>query len=348
MAHELDRNERNGKSAMFSVRQTPWHREGVILNQAPTFDEALVLAGVDFEVGLKPLFVTDGADGYVKSPTCKAIYRMDRDEKLGDAILSVVTDKYAPLQNRDAFGTLLPLLDKGVAHLETGGSLRNGGDTWMLVRFDIDDPVVREVFAAETVPFGLITNNHTGRASCEIMETPIRVVCANTLAAALGSGKQVKVAHRGDARVRLVDEAEKLWGGIIERYQVIAESYRVMKATILEVDEFVQAVLDNAAPLPKLAFTPEGEHLTSRGYDAAFAAAEKRRTAITEKWEGGVGHVGDHSAWEAYNAAVEVIDHDVTLFRTRGSRVASLLGGRLAERKTLVLNAVNELCQVGS
>ena len=49
MAHELDRNTITGKRAMFSVRETPWHREGVILNEAPNMDEAMLLAGCNFD-----------------------------------------------------------------------------------------------------------------------------------------------------------------------------------------------------------------------------------------------------------------------------------------------------------
>jgi hypothetical protein len=176
------------------------------------------------------------------------------------------------------------------------------------------------------------------------------VVCANTLGQALVGWRDrsdvVAVAHRGDARLKVVEAAEQMFGGIVERYRVIAEQYRAMKARILTVDEFVKAVLDNASPLPKDLHTVEGNHLTVRGYDLARKSAEIRREAIRDAWTNGKGHVGDHSAWEAYNGAVEVIDHDSTLFRTRGSRVASMIGGRLLEAKSSVLNAVAVLCEV--
>ncbi|MGH7500750.1 MAG: hypothetical protein ACREL7_03235 [Longimicrobiales bacterium] len=32
--------------------------------------------------------------------------------------------------------------------------LRSGRDVWMLVRFNVNSPIVREVFADELVPFG--------------------------------------------------------------------------------------------------------------------------------------------------------------------------------------------------
>jgi phage/plasmid-like protein (TIGR03299 family) len=351
VAHELDFNVTTGKRAMFSVRETPWHREGVILNAAPTLAEALQLAGCGFEVETRPIW-TKAADGsMLASPHGRAIVRTDRGEILGEAVLSVVSDKYVPLQNRDAFAVLEPLLDQGVAHLETGGTLRGGRDVWMLVRFDVTDPVVQEVFAAEVTPFGLITNNHAGEARALVMETPIRVVCANTLGMALTGWRDranaIAVTHRGDAKVRMVDAAEKLFSGLVERYRTIAEQYRALKARILTVEEFTEHVLNHAAPLPGDLHGLRTDHLTVRGYDMAREAAERRRSAITQAWHGGKGHTGDGSAWEGYNGAVEVIDHDSELFRTKGSRVAGLLGGRLLERKTAVLNSLAKLCEIG-
>jgi len=344
VAHELDRNTKTGRLAMFSVRETPWHREGIVLNEAPSLADALTLAGADYEVGTRPVFVQEPDGTFSRSTTGQAIVRLDRATTLGEAVFKLVGDDYVPLQNRDAFGVLEPLLDKGVAKLETGGTLRDGRDVWMLVRFDIDDPVVREVFADEVVPFGLITNNHSGEARAIVMQTPVRVVCANTLGAALvgwqNRGEVIKVSHRGDARVRLIDAATTLFGGIVERYHTIAETYRDLKDRILTVEQFTSSVLDIAAPLPEKAFTLRGQHLTGRGYDAAYEAAESRRDRISYMWHNGAGHHADNSAWEAYNAAVEVIDHDADLFRTRGSRVAALIGGRLVQKKTEVLNAL--------
>jgi len=350
MAHELDRNLATGKAAMFSVEETPWHREGRVLTGAPTFEEAMAMAGCDYEVATRPVFVAEADGTFSQSATGQAIVRLDRQTTLGEAVLKVVGDDYVPVQNRDAFGVLEPLLDKGVAHLETGGTLRAGRDAWMMVRFDITDPVVQEVFADEVVPFGLITNNHSGEARVLVIQTPIRVVCANTLGMALVNWRDradaVAVAHKGEARIKVVEAAERLFGGIVERYRVIAKQYRAMKERILTADEFIRTVLDKASPLPKDLHGLHTEHLTVRGYDLARKRAEERREAISSAWTGGRGHVGDRSAWEAYNGAVEVIDHDAVLYRTNGSRVAALLGGRLLEAKSAVLNSVAALCGV--
>lgn len=152
MSHELDQHA-DGTAAMFSVRQTPWHREGTLLTQAPSLDDALRDGGLDFEVHVRPLFTrmeqypdVPNIFGYRQAGNACATVRTDRDDVLG-----IVSDRYQPLQNRDAFGVLEPLLDADLAAIETGGSLRGGRDVWMLVRFAIDSPIVREVLDRKSV-----------------------------------------------------------------------------------------------------------------------------------------------------------------------------------------------------
>ena len=341
MPHELDVVTGTTRKAMFSVGETPWHREGTVLTEAPSLAEALQLGGLDFEVVTCPVYVKRGRH-FWPSPYGRHVVRADRGEVLG-----IVGPHYSLLQNRDAFQVLAPLLDKGIAHLETGGSLRGGRDVWMLVRFDVTDPVVQEVFASEVIPFGLVTNNHAGERKACVQETPIRVVCANTLGMALRRGEQgadraIGVQHTGHVELRIVEAAERLFQGIVERYRGIAAQYKLLKTTILAREEFERLVLDKAAPLPPEFVSPKGQHLTSAGYDRALDVARQRRDAIARAWHNGTGHHGDDSAWEAYNGAVQVIDHDGSLYNTRGSRVAALLGGRLRDRKRLVLNALVE------
>lgn len=103
---------------------------------------------------------------------------------------------------------LEPLLDAGLASLETGGSLRDGRDVWMLVRFNIDSPIVREVFADGLIPFGLVSNNHTGQRKVIVQETPVRVVCANTLELALSRRERaLSVRHTISVEARTAEAA---------------------------------------------------------------------------------------------------------------------------------------------
>lgn len=335
MAHELDR-QADGTGTMFSVRETPWHREGVLLAGAPSLDEALRHGGLDFDVEVRPLYTrvhqyTGVPDifGYRQAGNACATVRTDRE-----AVLGIVSQRYQPLQNRDAFGVLEPLLDAGLASLETGGSLREGRDVWMLVRFNIDSPIVREVFADELIPFGLVSNNHAGQRKVVVQETPIRVVCANTLGLALRErNRALSVRHTASVEARTVDAAQTLWSGLVERYAAAARQYQLLKARHMDTAMFRRLVLDVAASIPPQL---NAAGLTAR-QQTARARIIARRNRLTHLWDEGAGHTGDHSMYEAYNATAESIDHDAELWRVNGPRTGALLDGRLADIKNRVL-----------
>jgi phage/plasmid-like protein (TIGR03299 family) len=340
MAHELDRRA-DGSAAIFSVRLTPWHREGTLLSEAPSLADALTLGGLDFDVDVRPM--------YVRSPATPELPEVFTYEAAGDAfatvrtdresVLGVVSRRYQPLQNRDAFGVLEPLLDAGLASLETGGALRGGRDVWMLVRFNIDSPVVREVFADEVIPFGMISNNHAGQRKVVVQETPIRVVCANTLGAALRDRRRaIGVRHTATVEARTVEAARTLWRGLVERYSRVAQQYRALKQYHLDTSLFRRLVLDVAAPLPAAL---SQSRLTAR-QESARLRIVNQRSRITALWHEGAGHSGDQSAWEAYNAVAESVDHDAHLWRVRDSRAEAMLVGRLGDVKDRVLASLVE------
>lgn len=334
MAHELA-NHRNGGKAMFSVKETPWHREGTLLHEAPDLATALDLAGHDFDVKVRPVYVerpvSNGTDTVMeKVQGYGASTRIDTDQVLG-----IVGGRYTPLQNRDAFGVLEPLLDSGLATLETGGTLRGGRDVWMLARFNVDHPVVQEVFADEVVPFGLISNNHTGARQVIVQNTPIRVVCANTLGMALDSSRTpsaIKVRHTSSVQSKTVEAAETLWKGIVERMVQTAHQYQALRTKYIRAEQFERAVLDVLAPLPELPPKPTGRQ------EGALMRAKIRRERLIDLRSTGDGHVGDGYAWEAYNAVVQSLDHDEDLWRVRGGeRTQAMAFGRLGEMKARVL-----------
>jgi hypothetical protein len=251
--------------------------------------------------------------------------------------LGVVGGRYTVLQNKHAFSALDPLLDRGVAKLITGGTVRGGADVWMQVEFDIDHPVVQEVFANQIKPMGLISNNHTGARQVILQMATLRVVCANTLGMAHAGAKlsnAIRVRHTSRVEAETIRAAEQLWGGIIERNITMAEQYRLLRQRYLDEALFRSLVLDVAVPMP--------DHLDKAGLtkreETSRRNIETLRSRIESLRTDGDGHTGDGSAWEAYNALVQSVDHDTTHWRVRGSRVGSMLHGRLGEVKQRVLD----------
>ncbi len=341
MAHRL--NFTDGAADVFSVRKSMWHQLGTILPEAPTLRVAMELTHMLYEVERTNTYLrqqTPDGPAYVPSSAYVTV-RTDTGAELG-----VVSEHYVPVQNADAFRAIEPLLDTGLLTLETGGVLRKGADAWLLGRFDLTrfGPICREVFADEVVPYALLGNNHSGRRGILLGLTPIRVVCANTLDAAETDSvsRSISVAHTGDAQVKIVEAAEQLFQGLVERHEVVAAQYRTLKQRVLTEAEFRTAVLDLIAPDPRTLPTFEP---TAKMAASVVERYERKTGEVTRLWREGKGHTGDGSAWEAYNGAVEAMDHNRHLFPVRSGawRSSSFLDGKLAQTKRAVLDSLVSL-----
>lgn len=80
---------------MFYVREKPWHGLGTMVQEAPTSADALRLAGLDWTVEARDMWLNGG---YEPIPGYKANVRSSDNKVLG-----VVSDKYRIVQNADAF-----------------------------------------------------------------------------------------------------------------------------------------------------------------------------------------------------------------------------------------------------
>lgn len=336
MAHELE--IKHGRASFFSVNESAWHQEGEVLLTAPDLDTALQIARLNYAVDKRPTqfacTTPDGDTYYKDSASAFVTVRTDTQEELG-----AVGSNYVPLQNSDAFRVLEPLLDAGVATLETGGVIRNGADAWLLMAWNMKQfgPRTQEIFTDEIRAFGLVANNHNGRRGILLQDTNIRVVCANTLGfAERSSERRAVIKHSSQGMDKLIEAAQTLWHGVIQRYEGLAEQYDVLRRTIITTEQFESAVLDVVAPDPmqNVRFNP----IASRS-QFVLDRHRRKRDEVTRLWTEGLGHTGEPTAWFAYNAAVEAIDHNRDLYPTRSGswRTGALLDGQLKQMKDQVL-----------
>lgn len=333
MAHEIE--VRDGKASFFSVLETAWHKLGQVLSKAPeSVKEAVQMIRADFEVEVRPVTFTayteDGDSYQSESKLAASIVRCDTNREVGTA-----SPDYKVMQNEDAFRVLDPLIGEGLALIETGGVLRDGADSFLMVRWNLDKfgESVREAFGTELLPFALMTNSHSGRRGVGMLDTAVRVVCANTQAMAYNAkSSRVIVKHSSVATTRVVEAAHTLWGNLIAKYDKVAQEYQTLRALTLTEAQFRAAVLDVIAPLPQ----------EQKGFDKAgkFAAvvvarAEEKRVVLTNLWTGGLGHTGNLSGWEAVQGAIQALDHDRTFFKGRSddARAVALMDGPLAAAK---------------
>lgn len=210
MAHAVEQ--------MMFAGATPWHGLGNKVDADIGIEDAIVSAGLDWEVGLKNLQTVDGIP-----VSHRATYR-----KTDNSILGVVGPRYTPLQNRDAFDWFQPFLDAKECNIHTAGSLHSGQKVWVLAQLNRDNSEI--VKGDEVSKFILLSNSHDGTTAIRVGYTPIRVVCANTMAMAhsKGSGSQlIRIRHTRSSKNNL-EQVRDIMDNINAQFEATAEQFRFL------------------------------------------------------------------------------------------------------------------------
>lgn len=220
------------ETMMFVGRERPWHGLGTMVEEAPDSREALIAAGLDWDVVQRPVFTQDG----VKVPGYFANVRQQ-----DGSILGVVTSRYKVVQNRDAFAFTDALLGDGVRY-ETAGSLMGGRKTWILAKL----PTRYIIQGEQILPYLVFSNTHDGSGAIKIAMTPIRVVCNNTLNLALDTAdRSWSIHHTGDIAAKLEDARETLF--MAEDYMnELGKGFEDLsrkRLTDAAVDEYIKELL---------------------------------------------------------------------------------------------------------
>lgn len=220
---------------MFYVREKPWHGLGTRVETAPTSKEALELAGLDWTIDSRPVY--DGRGIEIRG------YKANTRSTDG-SIMGIVSNKYQIVQNAEAFEFTDALVGEGVTY-ETAGSLRGGKQIWLLAKMP-ERNIVGDTFE----PYICFTNTHDGSGAVRACMTPIRVVCNNTLNAALAGAKRAwSTPHRGNVQMRLEEAKQTL--ELAEKYLVTLDEEADRLANEKMDDGAVKAALDTMFLLPE-------------------------------------------------------------------------------------------------
>lgn len=187
----------NFETGFFGNRTPAWHGLGVVVEGTLTSADAIHTANLGWTVMQKEIYTSDG----ILIPDYKANVR-DSD----NTVLGVVGNRYKIVQNTDAFAFTDDLIGEGVRY-ETAGSLNKGRTIFLLAVL----PKQYEILGDKVDPYIVFTNSHDGSGAVRCAMTPIRVVCQNTLNAALGSAKRIWSArHTGNIDMKMADARETL------------------------------------------------------------------------------------------------------------------------------------------
>jgi phage/plasmid-like protein (TIGR03299 family) len=314
MGHNL--NMKNGKAAMMYVGEKPWHSLGTQLQNVATSAEAIVAAQMDWNVEKRQVHYPAG-----KTPGTTRIYqgkyvtvRADNERALG-----IVGERYTVLSNKSAFSFFDAVVGSKEAMYHTCGALGAGEKVWILAKLPGNIKVTKEDVVEKYL---LLTNSHDGSSAIEMLWTPIRVVCENTLNMALSSedkSQRMRIRHTASVGMKLEDVREKL--GIINyQYTVFEEmSQRLLKVQMNQKD--FSAFLEKVGVVTR----DEDGKLSGR--------AKNTMETVIGLYEHGKGTelAGvKGTGWGAVNAVVEYVDY---LRGTDENRTESLLYGSGAVMK---------------
>lgn len=334
MAHQLNFNETTGKHSFFSVNQKAWHGLGTIVEQYPTSREALVFAGLDYTVEKRPLFTYDTANHLadpgsaikipeVKIPEFHATVRTDNDTVLG-----VVGKDYEVVQNIDAFSFFDAIVgaEEGIMY-ETAGALGNGERIFITaklpgyIRVGNEDLVEKYLF---------LTTSHDGYGSITAAFTPIRVVCANTLNAAMRNHTNaVKIRHTNGAKDRL-EQAHQLMGisnRLSQDLEQLFNRWAKVRITDEEVRKLIRkALIPNKESLEALEAGRLEECSTyfQNMCESAYAYTLGNETQQMQTTRG--------TLFGAYNGVTGYFQN-VRLYKDATAKLKSLMYGGLAQQR---------------
>ncbi len=314
MSAELEILE-NGEASMAFTgsRDEIWHRQGKEVPRDLTPEQMMEAAGLNWSV--KKVKMRAECNGKpVKGVECYALVR-DSD----NSMLSIVSNTWSPCQNIEAFEFFNDFVGNGDMEMSTAGSLFNGRHVWAQAK--INDGF--DLFGGDKVEsFFLFSNPHQFGKSIDIRLTMTRVVCNNTITAALnlGSKASIKVNHRkpfdGDeVKMALGIAHEKLM-----EYKARAEFLGKKKAKHEDVVEYFKRI-----------FPVTGAKEISRNAKKCLDALDTQPGAEFAKG----------SMWQAFNAVTYVTNHEIG--RSEDNRTASVWFGANADLNIKALNLAVEM-----
>jgi phage/plasmid-like protein (TIGR03299 family) len=311
--HGLDLTR--GKAALYTA--TPaWHGLGTVIPGGTTdIDQVLELAGIDYDVDLRPvLYQTEPGTGAQVLHDQFVTVRGDTGAGLG-----CVGKRYEVIQNRHAFEFLQDLVDSYDVVWESAGALRQGRKVFVSMRLPDTVTITADGVTDEIVPFIVAINSHDGSSLFQVVVTPWRPVCGNTERFAVRDAHtRWGVRHTRNARDR-IEQARRTLGLSVDYYRRFAAEEQALARTELALSEF-RKLCDELWPPPQPDAAP-----------AAKTRHQRRLHDLTGLYRTNTARLGA-TAYAAERAITQYAD-----WRTTMRPTGALRGNMLAARATAVM-----------
>ncbi len=340
MAHNLNFNQQTGQYSFFSVKEKAWYGLGKIVQDYPTSADALQFAGLNYTVEKRPLFTVNAKNEAVFShpnseeyfdevnpdilvPNYFATIRTDTDDVLG-----VVGKDYEVVQNIDAFAFFDSIVGGEGIQYETAGALGNGERIFITAKL----PDYIKVGNNDLIEqYLFLTTSHNGLGSITAAFTPIRIVCNNTLNAAMyNKSNAIKIRHTASAKERL-EQAHRVIGltnTLSGELETLFNHWAKVRITDTEVRKLIQrAMVPNKEVLKNLEAGKEDE-MSTMFNNMVNNVYEYAMTSPTQQQETTAG-----TLFGAYNAVTGYFQN-VRAYKNEEAKLKSLFLGGIGQLRT--------------
>ncbi|MBP3811351.1 MAG: DUF932 domain-containing protein [Clostridiales bacterium] len=274
--------------ATTNVRTATWNNIGTDISEMKDVSQILKATNLDYDVITLPAgFIREKGveDPQFYATDHRFTVKADTHEPI-----SVVSNKYVPVQNRDAFAFV-----DYVAGEDESFKFVKAGETKSHFVYIIGKTSPINVLGDEITPYIIFSNSHDGRSSVRATITPLRIVCNNQFRIAFReSPNTVYVRHDSNAMVKL-DDAQKVLSSL--------NSY--MHTFTSEAENLATSRLskDNAIKIFNSLFDKQNMTLRQQNH------TENMRNQFISAYEADDNQNFQNTAWGAINAASDFITH---------------------------------------
>ncbi|HKD44684.1 MAG TPA: DUF932 domain-containing protein [Candidatus Angelobacter sp.] len=303
MSANIDTSTGKPAFAFVGAREAIWHRVGSQMRAGQSMDDWQSATGLMWEAIKAPVHTwIDGT--LVEVNNLHTIYRSDTHAFLGHGSDQYTLDGVQPRDSLDFFSSYIGHDDR--FRVDTAGALKGGAVIFATAVYDGEVTIGGDAHTSHL----LFSTSYDQSLATTVAMTAVRVVCANTLSAAVadsGRGKSlIKVRHSTTFDANRVGKQLAELAQSIERYKAVGDK---MAATYLsdngEMSKLYKTLLD-IDPAEKW------EDISSRKqnqYDALRRAYSDTVSEGTPR----------QTVWAALQSVTRYVDHTRTVRVTSSS-----------------------------
>lgn len=300
----------DGTAAAFMGRTPGWHGLGVVVeDQDLGIEEALLLARMRYEFSLTPTYVVvDGTPVEMTNGKQAVLRRNLDDDNDIRAFGGALSERYKVHTLLDQWGWIEDIIGEG-ASVETLGNLNDGASSFVTVK--LPQSALDTTDNDQVSMYLTVSTAHDGSSSTKASVSAVRVVCSNTLGAALTQAKannrQVSVRHNIELREASKDTVQKVLRLADERAEEVTALYSTLKAIDLRQEDS-QAIINSVFYIPEDLRKMNYDDMTT-GQKRQFSLATNARTEVESLQILSPYRAHGNDGWSLYQAFVEYADY---------------------------------------